>query len=217
MNKFFKGGIICGLAAILLIMTVTACSGKKDGDSASGGRATKKADPESDFRAKPTYDGKGVEITEYRGGKWEVSIPSQIQGLPVTEISLYDGGAMSRGLTGAFQGKNLIKVTIPNSITSIGRCAFADNKLTSVTIPNSVNIIGYLSFYGNSLTSVTIGANYVGYEYDSNLGNKFDETQKYLEFYAFDDNTFYKAYENAGKAAGTYTRPNAESTVWTKK
>ncbi len=47
---------------------------------------------------------------------------------------------------------------IPNSVTSIGECAFYDcSGLTDVTIPNSVTSIGGYAFYGCSgLTSVTI-------------------------------------------------------------
>ena len=49
--------------------------------------------------------------------------------------------------------------TIPNSVTSIGDCAFSRcSGLTSVTIPNSVTSIGGSAFEGCSgLTSVTIG------------------------------------------------------------
>lgn len=53
----------------------------------------------------------------------------------------------------------LTSIEIPNSVTSIGRGAFALCGLTSVTIPNSVTYIGYVAFYGcRSLTSVTIEA-----------------------------------------------------------
>ena len=50
----------------------------------------------------------------------------------------------------------LTSVTIPNSVTSIGRCAFLNCRLTSVTIPNSVTFIGDSAFSGCSLTSVMI-------------------------------------------------------------
>ena len=52
----------------------------------------------------------------------------------------------------------LMSVTIPNSVTSIGEYAFAYcSGLSSVTIPNSVTTIGFGTFsYCNGLTSVTI-------------------------------------------------------------
>ena len=53
----------------------------------------------------------------------------------------------------------LTSVTIPDSVTNIGRSAFNNcSGITNVTIPNSVTSIGYLAFYGCSgLTNVTIG------------------------------------------------------------
>ena len=53
---------------------------------------------------------------------------------------------------------NLISITIPNSVTSIGQQAFSGcTGLTSVTIPNSVTSIESYAFSGcSSLTSITI-------------------------------------------------------------
>ena len=47
--------------------------------------------------------------------------------------------------------KNLMTITIPNSVTSIGKGAFYGcSSLTSITIPDSVTSIGELAFYGCS-------------------------------------------------------------------
>jgi len=108
----------------------------------------------------------------------------------------------------AFSENQLMSVTIPNSVISIGGGAFSDNQLTSVTIPNSVTSIGGIAFYVNQLTSVTIGANVT------------------LGFDAFSDNIsstigmssgFEEAYNDGGKLAGRYTRPNTSSKTWTKQ
>ena len=79
----------------------------------------------------------------------KVSIPSKLGGRPVTGIG-----------KNAFFGapSRLEKVTIPNSVKSIGYRAFALSGLTSVAIPNSVTSIGDQAFYCcTKLTSATIG------------------------------------------------------------
>ena len=59
---------------------------------------------------------------------------------------------------GWLSGAKFTKLTIGDSVTTIGNCAFMDcSSLTSVTIPDSVTMIGEGAFrYCSSLTSVTI-------------------------------------------------------------
>jgi len=104
-------------------------------------------------------------------------------------------------LFGAFSNNKLTNVIIPNSVTYIDNEVFYDNQLTSVIIPDSVTSIGGSAFATNQLTSVVIGANVT-------LGFGWG--------YPF-DNGFEDAYNSNGKTAGTYTRPNTASTVWTKQ
>ena len=100
-------------------------------------------DSEDYFYTAPRGDG--VVITAYTGPNLEVRIPPTIQGLRVGII----GGE-------SFAHRNLISVTIPNSVLAIEWNAFAYNQLTSVTIPNSVVVIGDGAFMVNQLNSVTI-------------------------------------------------------------
>ena len=76
-----------------------------------------------------------------------IVIPEKIQGLTVTAIG-----------DGAFSGTNLTSVTIPNSVTTIGDCAFEGcENLTSVTLSNSLTTIGSRAFlYCWGLTTVEI-------------------------------------------------------------
>lgn len=77
----------------------------------------------------------------------DVVIPSEIEGLPVTNIDM------------AFYGcDGITSVTIPNSVKNIGSSAFSGcTGLTSVTIPDSVTNIGSSAFSScTGLTSITI-------------------------------------------------------------
>ena len=62
--------------------------------------------------------------------------------------------------------ENIVSVTIPDGVTSIGESAFRDcTSLTSITIPDSVTSIGDYTFRGcSSLTSITIpyGVTWIG-------------------------------------------------------
>ena len=89
-----------------------------------------------------------ITITLYTGSGGIVTIPSTINGLPVTSIGDH-----------AFSDcTSLASVTIPSGVTNIGTWAFVGcTSLASVTIPNGVTSIEGGAFSGcTSLTSVTI-------------------------------------------------------------
>jgi len=79
---------------------------------------------------------------------------------------------------------------------------FYENQLTSVVIGNGVDFIGDYAFGKNTLTSITIGAGV----------NLEDDWQSE----AFDRNFVYLYLRN-NKRAGTYIRPNSNSSNWTRQ
>lgn len=100
-----------------------------------------------DFEYELRDDGTSVEITEYVGMGGSVTIPSHIEGKPVTIIG-----------RSAFSGKQLTIAVIPDSVREIGPFAFANNQLTSVSMGSGVKLIGDYSFYSNQLATVIIPA-----------------------------------------------------------
>ena len=78
----------------------------------------------------------------------EVYIPGEYDGYMVTSI----------GENAFTKCKNIMSITIPNSVTSIGDYAFLDCwKLTSIEIPDSVTSIGKGAFQScTSLTRITL-------------------------------------------------------------
>ena len=94
-----------------------------------------------------TYNNQ-ITITGYSGTGGAVTIPSTINGLPVSKI----------GDNAFYKNASLTRVTIPGSVTGIGVCAFYwCYNLTSVTIPSGVTSIGDSAFeFCGSLSGVTI-------------------------------------------------------------
>jgi hypothetical protein len=80
-------------------------------------------------------------ILEYTGAQTDIEIPSAINGIRVTSIGR------------AFENKRLTSVTIPDSVTSIGRDAFSSNQLTSITIGARVTIEASSTTRGDRDTS----------------------------------------------------------------
>src|SRR5690554_5619434 len=110
-------------------------------------------------------------ITDCDESVTEVVIPSEIDGLPVTNI--YDkafdycsklesitipDSVTEFGYRAFYWCSKLESIKIPNSVTKIGEDAFyACSELTTIVIPDSVTDIGESAFWGcKSLTSVTI-------------------------------------------------------------
>lgn len=95
-----------------------------------------------------------VSITGYIGSGGAVSIPTSLEGLPVTSIG---NGAFANCTT-------LTGITIPNKVTTIGDNAFDGcTGLTSVTIPAKVISIGNYAFNScTSLTGITIPGKITG-------------------------------------------------------
>ena len=92
----------------------------------------------------------------------DVKIPEEIDGYKITKINAgfacenyhyisNAGRYVCEGIT------EISKISIPNTITSIGDSAFEYNKLTTVVIPDSVTSIGVNAFYKNQLVSITLG------------------------------------------------------------
>ena len=90
-------------------------------------------------------------ITKYTGSGGNITIPQNIDGIPVVGIH------GKRDQTGGFVGVGLTSISIPNSVFYIGEWAFYNNQLTSVTIPNNVIGVGDGAFLDNQISSVTFG------------------------------------------------------------
>jgi len=87
-----------------------------------------------------------ITITGYTGLGGAVTVPSAINGLPVTSIGDY-----------AFEDSLLTSVTIPNNVMTIGWGEFECTSLASVSLGDNVTVIGCNAFSScTNLTSVTI-------------------------------------------------------------
>jgi len=132
------------------IITVTVTRSGNSGSVISAPTVVFFADTSSTpgLEFKLINNGASYSVSKGTANAAQVVIPVLYQEKFVTAIE-FDG----------FNGyTNMTRVTIPNSVTSIGNYAFYNCAgLTSITIPNSVTSIGQGAFFGCSgLTSITM-------------------------------------------------------------
>lgn len=96
-----------------------------------------------------TTNATGVAITGYNGLGGGVTIPSQIEGVPVTEIAVHAFERCTR----------LYQIAIPDSVHTVGARAFAScSSLNRIALPNGLTTIQADTFgFCTALTSVQLG------------------------------------------------------------
>lgn len=100
------------------------------------------------------YDNGDVAIVKYLKNEKEVIVPTSINDYYITKIGSYKADDK---IIGAFGGKDVEKVTLPDTVTEIYMVAFFDcQKLREINLPDSLEKIGGGAFAGTALESVTI-------------------------------------------------------------
>ena len=189
-KNIFKSLLALTLA-LIMVLGVAPISELAGGDWASLFAPKAEAATYDIYTYEVSSDNK-VTITDCdKSAKGAITIPSEIDGKPVTSI----GDSAFEDCTG------LTSITISNSVTSIGYKAFYDcTGLTSITIPNSVTSIGDLAFEDcTGLTSINVASdnNY----YSSNNGVLFNKKKTALIRYP------------EGKSQTSYTIPNSVTRI----
>ena len=102
---------------------------------------------QDDFDVRQNAQG-GITITGYKGTRRWVIIPDMLYGQRVTQIG-----------SGAFSGKNLTNIIIPNTVTHIEFRAFTGNsELTDITLPDALIEIEASAFLDCGLTNLRLGS-----------------------------------------------------------
>lgn len=95
-------------------------------------------------------DDETVTITGYTGTAADLTIPSTIEGLPVTTIGSWAFNAAS----------DAVNMILPDTLTTIESFAFFDaTKLETIVLPDSLEVIGSWVFYRSGLHSLCIPEN----------------------------------------------------------
>ncbi|MCL2586846.1 MAG: leucine-rich repeat protein [Firmicutes bacterium] len=99
-----------------------------------------------------------------------LDIPSTISALPTLTVNNIANMAF-RGDSAANRG-NIIGVTLPNTIHTVGSQAFANNIIETLYIPDSVTALGGLAFMHNNLTHIDIPGSVTNFGVDMFLNNR---------------------------------------------
>ena len=153
---------VCMMITMLPLSAVTAFA--EDTSSSTGGTAS---DADGIYKYAYTVDAYGnATITEFLGpvdpandGPYDITIPDKLGGHPVTGLgeNSFSTGHFDSPLYDIHHTK-IQSVTIPESVTSIGRAAFMNcTGLTSLTIKGVATSIGAVAFSTcTSLTSLSL-------------------------------------------------------------
>lgn len=89
----------------------------------------------------------GITIERYTGNETDITVPAEINGIPVTEIG-----------SNAFNGCASVRIiSLPESITSVGESAFEKcTSLENIEIPGGVKVLPERVFLGSGLKSVML-------------------------------------------------------------
>ena len=122
-----------------------------DTNSNSPSNDTVDSSPNSDFSySDPNTADNTISITKYSGNDEDLTIPKYRKiGSVSYKVTAIESAAFN-------ENKNIKRVTIPDSVTSIGAGAFLDTELTSINIPDGVTSIAPWAFADTQLTSITI-------------------------------------------------------------
>ena len=145
--------ILAIILATLMMLSVVSCSKnddlvENDNNAAVGGDEAVADGFTYEVNSKGDYDITGYKYTGT--ATVELTIPAEIEGRPVTGIA-----------NSAFKGDiTLSKVTVPDSVVSIGDLAFAYcDSLTQIVLPDSVTTVGQGAFLGcTALADVKLSA-----------------------------------------------------------
>src|SRR5574344_1505949 len=128
------------LVAASLTVCFLSCNKKKENNTATA----EAANDSTEYSYEKTADGAGIVITKFTGTEATVTVPEQLDNLPVVEIG-----------ESAFTGAPATTITLPNTVKKIGQSAFENTKITKFIMPDSVTEVGPDLFTDcNDLTEV---------------------------------------------------------------